>query len=86
MRIHCLLQCLDKFRACQLLSTSEEDERCVCVGERGDSEFQACALRHLYSCNRIRGPVIIVCLYEDKELWESAIHLYTHLKVAVMSG
>lgn len=30
--------------------------------------------------------MIIVCLYEDKELWESAIHLYTHLKVAVMSG
>lgn len=81
-----MLQSLNSYRVCQLLSTSEEDERCVCVGEGRGREPQACALRHLYSCNRLRGPVIIVCSYEDKELWENVIHLYTHLKVAVMSG
>lgn len=58
----------------------------MCVGNEKDSELKACVLRHLYASNRIRGPVIIVCSLEDKELWEMALHTFTQLKVAVMSG
>lgn len=51
-----------------------------------DIELKACVLRHFYASNRIRGPVIIVCSAEDKESWELALHTYTQLKVAIMSG
>lgn len=46
----------------------------------------ACATRHLYAANRIRGPVIVICASEAMEEWEEVFRTYTLLKVTVMSG
>lgn len=52
----------------------------------GEKIVIACATHHLYSANRIRGPIIIVCSTQSKEEWEEVFHTYTQLKVTVLSG
>ena len=32
------------------------------------------------------GPILIICTVDEKEAWEQAIHRYTFLKVAILSG
>ena len=52
----------------------------------GEKIVVACATRHLYAANRIRGPIIVICSSQSKEEWEEVFHTYTQLKVTVMSG